>query len=75
MSYTKERALDDYKCELNYALKLKGNCFSEVSALVAGRIANGRSQVPIDEYIKMLEDSITAIKDLPEGASAEEFNY
>jgi hypothetical protein len=73
--YTKEQALKDHRAELAYARKLKAECHAEVTAMVAGRIAAGREQVPIDEYIKMWEDGIVALRTLPPGADAEAFNY
>jgi hypothetical protein len=68
-----DRILNNYREELKYAEAAKANGYKVVTAAVAGKkLANGRSEVPIDEYIKHWEDGIAAME---AGADQEQFNY
>jgi hypothetical protein len=65
--------LQDYKHELEYAIRDKANGNLHISAGQAGpKLANGRDLIPIDEYIQMWQDGITAME---AGADEELYNY
>lgn len=65
--------LEDYRAELESALKLKVDGQKSVHGCVAGvDLAKGREYVPIDEYIAMWQDGITAME---AGADQELYNY
>jgi hypothetical protein len=69
----RKRLIKDYKAEHAEALKWKRQGQAEVSATTAGsELAVGREKVPIDEYIKMWQDGLTALEG---GADPEKYNY
>ncbi len=65
--------LENYRVELESALKWKLAGKTHVSDTTAGpKLSAGRLEVPIDEYIKMWQDGVTAME---AGADQEQFNY
>ena len=65
--------LQDYKDELQAANDMKAAGQVSVDAMTAGEeLAKGRETVPINEYIEMWQNGITAMEN---GANPELFQY
>lgn len=69
----RDRLIEDYQGELEFAKNMKLTGVTEVRADTAGsELAGGRERVPIDEYIKMWQDGLTALLN---GAAPEKYNF
>lgn len=69
----RDRLIEDYQAELEFAQGMKKTGVIEVRADTAGSdLAKGRERVPIDEYIKMWQDGLTALLN---GADPEPYNF
>jgi hypothetical protein len=76
--YTVDRAINDYTAEVDSAHKMKKDGTKEVSGRVAGEeLADGRTSVPIDEYIRYWENGLKKLKKMRDDGEtdASEFNY
>lgn len=72
----RQQLLQDYLFELVYALQMKLEGTRYVDPKVAGeRIAAGRVQVPIDDYILWWEDGVNLLKDEETDVNLEELEY
>jgi hypothetical protein len=68
-----DQILNDYRKELATAIEWKLGGRVMVHPNVAGaELADGRNQVPIDEYIRMWEDGIAAME---AGADQRQYDY
>lgn len=65
--------ISDYIKEYDYALAQKETGVLTVSSVVAGSfLANGRNEIPIDEYIAMWANGVKA---LMQGSPTKDYEY
>lgn len=71
---TRSALLADYIAELAYAIDLKEDGTETIHNSACEHIANGRTEIPIDEYIAMWQNGINVLASDAE-IDIDDYNY